>query len=80
MAVNKAAIIDAVFQGAGKEAKNPIPPTIWSYNDAVVDYNYDLEKAKALLAEAGLKDGFTTNIWRCLCSVHTTRMPVVWLK
>ena len=36
MAVNKAAIIDAVFQGAGTAAKNPIPPTIWSYNDAIV--------------------------------------------
>ncbi|HER33979.1 MAG TPA: ABC transporter substrate-binding protein, partial [Halothiobacillaceae bacterium] len=33
MAVNKQAIIDAVFQGAGKIAKNPIPPTIWSYNE-----------------------------------------------
>src|SRR3546814_19988764 len=33
MAINKEAIIDAVFQGAGKVAKNPIPPTIWSYND-----------------------------------------------
>src|SRR3546814_3625381 len=37
MAINKQAIIDAVFQGAGKVAKNPIPPTIWSYNDAVKD-------------------------------------------
>src|SRR3546814_13956977 len=27
MAINKEAIIDAVFQGAGKVAKNPIPPT-----------------------------------------------------
>ena len=34
MAINKQAIIDVVFQGAGKAAKNPIPPTIWSYNDA----------------------------------------------
>ena len=38
MAINKSAIIDAVFQGAGKAAKNPIPPTIWSYNDATKDY------------------------------------------
>jgi dipeptide transport system substrate-binding protein len=62
-AVNKQAIIDAVFQGSGKIAKNPIPPTIWSYNDAVQDYSYDPEKAKALLAEAGFADGFETNIW-----------------
>ena len=63
MAINKNAIIDAVFQGAGKVAKNPIPPTIWSYNDEVQDYPYDPEKAKALLAEAGYPDGFETDIW-----------------
>jgi dipeptide transport system substrate-binding protein len=62
MAVNKQAIIDVVFQGAGKAAKNPIPPTIWSYNDAVKDYPYDPEKAKELLAEAGVSD-LKTNIW-----------------
>ena len=56
MAVNKKAIIDAVFQGAGTAAKNPIPPTIWSYNNAVKDDPYDPEAAKKLLAEAGVKD------------------------
>ncbi len=62
MAINKQAIIDVVFQGAGKAAKNPIPPTIWSYNDEVQDYPYDPEKAKKLLDEAGVKD-LKTNIW-----------------
>jgi dipeptide transport system substrate-binding protein len=62
-ATNKNAIIDAVFQGAGKAAKNPIPPTMWSYNKKVVDYPYDPVKAKKLLAEAGYPDGFSTNIW-----------------
>ncbi len=63
MAINKQAIIDAIFLGAGVAAKNPIPPTIWSYNDAVQDYPYDPVKAKALLAEAGYPDGFETDIW-----------------
>jgi len=63
MAVDKNAIIEAVFQGAGQAAKNPIPPTIWSYNDAVQDYPYDPAKAKELLAEAGYPDGFSTDIW-----------------
>lgn len=63
MAINKAAIIDAVFQGAGKAAKNPLPPTIWSYNEAVKDYPYDVEGAKKLLAEAGLANGFETDLW-----------------
>lgn len=63
MAINKDAIIEAVFQGAGRKAKNPIPPTMWSYNDDIQDDPYDPEAAKALLAEAGLGDGFKTNIW-----------------
>ncbi|MEX2650591.1 MAG: ABC transporter substrate-binding protein [Alphaproteobacteria bacterium] len=62
-AINKEAIIDAAYLGAGKVAKNPIPPTIWSYNDAVQDYAYDPDKAKQLLAEAGLADGFETDLW-----------------
>ena len=62
MAVDKSAIIDVVFQGAGKAAKNPIPPTIWSYDESTKDYPYDPDKAKALLAEAGVKD-LKTNIW-----------------
>jgi len=62
MAINKQAILDAVFQGAGKAAKNPIPPTIWSYNEAVVDDPYDPEAAKKILAEEGVKD-LQMNIW-----------------
>jgi dipeptide transport system substrate-binding protein len=56
MAINKQAILDAVFQGAGKIAKNPIPPTMWSYNDDVKDDPYDPEGAKKMLEEAGVKD------------------------
>ncbi len=63
LAINKDAIIEAVFQGAGKKAINPIPPTIWSYNDKVKDYAYDVDQAKKLLAEAGYADGFETDIW-----------------
>lgn len=62
MAMNKPAIIDAIFQGAGKVAKNPIPPTIWSYNDAVVDDPYDPAAAKKILAEEGVKD-LNMKIW-----------------
>jgi dipeptide transport system substrate-binding protein len=62
MATNKQAILDAVFQGAGRIAKNPIPPTIWSYNDEVEDYPYDPDQAKKLLEEAGVTN-LKTNIW-----------------
>ncbi|WP_244273502.1 ABC transporter substrate-binding protein, partial [Pseudovibrio sp. POLY-S9] len=56
MAVNKQAILDAVFQGAGKVASNPIPPTIWSYNADLQDDKYDPVAAKAALEAEGVKD------------------------
>jgi len=62
MAINKEAIIDGVFQGAGKVAKNPIPPTIWSYNETTVDDAYNPDAAKALLDEAGVTN-LKTKIW-----------------
>jgi dipeptide transport system substrate-binding protein len=62
MAINKQAIVEAVYSEAGKVAKNPIPPTIWSYNDQVQDYPYDPERAKALLKEAGV-ESLTTDVW-----------------
>ncbi len=63
MVLNKKAIVDAVYLGTGVPAINPIPPTMWSYNKSVKDDAYDIEAAKKLLAAAGLKDGFTTDLW-----------------
>lgn len=63
MAINKKAILDSVYQGAGQVAKNPIPPTLWSYNDKVKDYPYDVAKAKELLAKAGVAAGTEVELW-----------------
>ncbi|RUM98849.1 ABC transporter substrate-binding protein [Pseudaminobacter arsenicus] len=62
MAINKQAIVDAVFQGAATPAKNPIPPTMWSYNDAIQDDKYDPEASKKMLEEAGVKD-LSMKVW-----------------
>lgn len=62
-AINKNEIIKGVYGEAGAPAKNPLPPGMWSYNNAVKDYEYDVEKAKELLAEAGYADGFSTTLW-----------------
>ena len=62
-AINKTVIIEHLYQGMGIPAKNPIPPTLWSYDDSIEDYAYDPELAKKLLAEAGYPDGFETTLW-----------------
>lgn len=62
-AFNKTDIIEKLYQGTGVPAKNPIPPSLWSYDDTIEDYPYDPERAKQLLAEAGYPDGFETTLW-----------------
>lgn len=63
IAVNKQQIIDSVYQGAGQLAVNGMPPTQWSYDTTIKDPAYDPEKAKALLKEAGIKDGTEITLW-----------------
>lgn len=62
-AIDKKSIIDAFFEGRAVSAKNPMPPSISGYNDDIEEYPYDPEKAKELLAEAGLADGFDMDLW-----------------
>ncbi len=62
MAIDKQAIIDVVFQGSGQAAKNPIPPTMWGYNDAITDDPYDPEAAKAMLEAEGVS-GLSMKVW-----------------
>ncbi|MCS3407723.1 ABC transporter substrate-binding protein [Serratia sp. AKBS12] len=63
LAVNKPAILEAVFHGAGQPAKNLLPPTQWGSNAALEDYPYSPETARRLLQEAGLGQGFAIDLW-----------------
>ncbi len=62
-AINKSDIIKHLYQGLGVPAKNPIPPTMWSYDDTIEDFDYNPKLAKQLLAEAGYPNGFETTLW-----------------
>ncbi|WP_053361886.1 oligopeptide ABC transporter substrate-binding protein [Bacillus sp. FJAT-27251] len=58
-AINREEWVDAFFSGLGKPLNRPIPTSHWiaaDNADMPVQYEYDPEKAKALLDEAGYKD------------------------
>ncbi len=52
-AVDKAAVVKSSLPDGSVPAKEFMPNTVAGYNDAVKEYPYDVEKAKALLKEAG---------------------------
>lgn len=62
-AINKKAIIDAVYLTSGVAATNPIPPTMWSYNETIKDDPFDPEAARKELAEAGYPNGLEIDLW-----------------
>ncbi len=62
MAIDRDAILKEVYQGAGQKAKNPIPPTMWSYDESTEDIPYDPEKAKEMLKAAGV-ESLETDLW-----------------
>jgi peptide/nickel transport system substrate-binding protein len=55
-AINKQEIVDAVLLGLGSPAAVPYKPGTYWFNDRVKGPEYDPEKAKRLLAEAGWTD------------------------
>jgi peptide/nickel transport system substrate-binding protein len=57
-AMDRKSYVRDVLYGYGKETAGPFPPNHWAY-DPVLDqtYQYNLEKAKALLSEAGYPGG-----------------------
>jgi len=65
-AIDRQLIIDALFPGLVNPATAPVSPLTFGYKNLGV-IEQDLEKAKALLADAGYPDGFDTKI------VTTTR-------
>lgn len=55
-AVNKKQIIEVIYYGLAEPTTGPVHPSKSHYNRNIKDYDFDLEKAKALLDEAGWKD------------------------
>ena len=61
-AIDKEAVIMAAYDGLGTPHHSYVAPACLGFKDMSGVYSYDLEKAKALLTEAGYPNGFTTDL------------------
>lgn len=64
-AINKEELNTAFYGGMGIPAVSPLPPSVWGHNPNVPKYEYDPEKAKELLAQAGYgpDNPLKTELW-----------------
>lgn len=61
-AINRDNIIQGALEGQGTAANSPVPPTCDGYSEDVKGYEYDPDKARELLKEAGYEDGLSFTI------------------
>lgn len=61
-ALDTTSITDAVWRGVGKAAVGPIAPNVKYFDDSLTVSEYNVEKAKQLLAEAGYANGLKLTI------------------
>jgi peptide/nickel transport system substrate-binding protein len=52
-AIDRQEIVDAFYAGQGEVAKQFMPPELFGYADDVTEYEFDPERAKQLLTDAG---------------------------
>lgn len=55
--IDREALVNGLLEGNGVVINTPMVPSLWSYpKEGLVEYKFDVEKAKALLKEAGYED------------------------
>ena len=62
-AINKKGIVDALYGGTGMVATELQPPPLWGYNKTLKDYEYNPQRARDLLKEAGFGEGLKEVTW-----------------
>jgi glutathione transport system substrate-binding protein len=61
-ATDRAALVRTQLRGFGTPANSPLAPADFAYDPQTRGYSFDVEKAKALLAQAGYANGFALRI------------------
>lgn len=62
-AVNRQAIIQAIYNGTARQASGILPETSWAFTELDQTHSYDPTRARQLLTQAGFPQGFSMRIW-----------------
>jgi len=74
MSIDKQQLLDTLFDGRGTVQSGIMPPGLIGYNPDLPEIKYDVDAAKALLAEAGYPDGFEMDICMVTDSPQTLQL------
>jgi ABC-type transport system substrate-binding protein len=75
-AVNRERIVRAL-NGAGMPAAGILPPGVFGHDPGRKGYDYDPDKARALLARAGYADGLRIELWYMADSIRWEKVASV---
>jgi ABC-type transport system substrate-binding protein len=73
-AIDRQILIDKLYYGTGTPAKGILAPGLAGFNPDLPGFEYNPEKAKALLAEAGYPDGFAMELTQSANSPSTLKV------
>ncbi|WP_417356253.1 ABC transporter substrate-binding protein SapA [Gallaecimonas pentaromativorans] len=63
LAIDHNTIMQAVYYGTGSAANSLLPPSSWAYDDNLPQNKQNLAKARELLKDVGLENGFNLDVW-----------------
>ena len=74
-AINRENVVNVIYEGEAEVNSNICAKTRYGYSDDQFQYTYDPEKAKELLAEAGVEEG--TDLGTILCAEKYSNLATV---
>jgi peptide/nickel transport system substrate-binding protein len=74
-AIRREAMVRYVYQGLATVAVGPLPPNVWGARSDLVSFEYDQERARTLLAEAGFSGAIGRPLKLYVPSVARQYMP-----
>jgi len=85
-AIDRQALVDSIQEGLGEVNSNLLTPDRLGYNENQTQYTYDVDKAKALLKEAGVSEGtdlgtmYVAEQYKLLAQMVQSNLEAIGLK